>query len=274
MSDYYRHKIYLNLIRVILLEHKPRIPSNQQNLDQKDYEQIGTVIKILPLTGLRGEIAERMVMSVNTSAQYTITLDTDVTEVQKARRHLSRDIRKLHGVGIRFVDVIALAVSNVLKIHPNLNSIVVGEEARQIKEVHLGMAVALDDGVLVPVIRNADLLNTSEMAQATNYLQKKAKSHKLLTEETEGNTFAISLLGTVDVFTPIINPPAVAVLGIGRVHDKAVVVGGNVVPRTMTTLSLTLDHRVIDGGPGANFLQSIKRLLENPKKLFNVKKLD
>ena len=109
------------------MEHRPKIQSNQQSLDRTDYEKIGTVTKRLPFTGLRGNIAKRMVMSVNTSALYTITLDADVTEVQKTRRQLSRDIRRVHGVGIRFVDVIALTVSNALKIHPNLNAIVVGE---------------------------------------------------------------------------------------------------------------------------------------------------
>ena len=256
------------------MEENTKIEPPQQNADRIDYEKIGTVTNILPFTGLRGNIAKRMVMSVNNSAQYTITLDADVTEIQKIRRHLSKDIRKVYGVGIRFVDVIALAVSNALKMHPNLNAIVVGEEARQIKEVHLGMAVAIEQGVLVPVIRNADLLSTPEIAQATEYFQDRAKSNKLLPNETEGNTFTISILGTVDSFSPIINPPAVAVLGVGRAQAKPVVFEGEVVPRTVTTLSLTLDHRVIDGGPGAKFLQSIKRLLENPKQLFKVKNLD
>ena len=229
-----------------------------------------TVTNVTSLnTGIREPIVNSMVKSITEAPQYTITLETDVTYAQELRRTFSKDLRYTKGVGIRFVDVITQAVTKSLIKHPLLNSVVVEKESLQIKEIDIGMAVAQENGVAIPIIREAQNLNIYDLAILTQDLQNRALTGNLLPEEQYRNTFTISVLGTVDIFTPIINPPAVAVLGVGRSSIKPVVYNNEIIPRTITTLSLSLDHRVIDGGPGSIFLRDLKRLLENPKPLFN-----
>ena len=259
------------------MEENTKIEPPQQNADRIDYEKIGTVTNILPFTGLRGNIAKRMVMSVNNSAQYTITLDADVTEIQKIRRHLSKDIRKVYGVGIRFVDVIALAVSNALKMHPNLNAIVVGEEARQIKEVHLGMAVAIEQGVLVPVIRNAENLTFRGIESEVKRLAIRAREGEITVDEMTGGTFTITNGGVFGsmLSTPIINPPQSGILGMHNIVERAIVRDGAIAIAPVMYVALSYDHRIIDGKESVGFLVAVKEALESPEELLmdgNVKK--
>jgi pyruvate/2-oxoglutarate dehydrogenase complex dihydrolipoamide acyltransferase (E2) component len=229
-----------------------------------------TVINVTPLNeGTREPIVTSMMKSITEAPQYTITLDADVTLAQTSRRKYSSAMRSSKGIGIRFVDVIALALTKTLIKHPLLNSIVIGEESRQIREINLGMAIAQENSVAIPIIKEAQGLDINRMANITQDLQNRAITGKLLPQEQYRNTFTISVLGTVDVFTPIINPPAVAVLGVGRAYQKPIIYNNEILPRLMTTLSLSLDHRVIDGGPASIFLRDLKRLLENPKPIFD-----
>ena len=229
-----------------------------------------TVINVTPLNvGTREPIVTSMMKSITEAPQYTITIDADVTLAQTSRREYSRAMRGTEGIGIRFVDVIARAVTKTLTKHPILNSIVIGEESRQIREINLGMAIAQENSVAIPIIKEAQDLDINRMANITQELQNRAITGKLLPQEQYRNTFTISVLGTVDVFTPIINPPAVAVLGVGRAYQKPIIYNNEILPRLMTTLSLSLDHRVIDGGPASTFLRDLKRLLENPKPIFD-----
>ena len=228
----------------------------------------GTVSRVVPLTGIRGAIARRMHQSLQAGAQYTLTLDADVTEALRLRRQFSREQRAAEG-GVRFLDVMVKAVAQGLQGHPALNALIIGEEVRWIQEAHIGIAVALEDGLVVPVLRNAHQMSIPDIAGATRDLEARAKTGQLTPEEASGSTFTISLLGTVDAFTPIINPPEVAVLGVGQATEKPAVVKGQVVPRSLVTLSLTLDHRAVDGAPGASFLRRLRRLLEQPHSLFS-----
>ena len=229
-----------------------------------------TVINVTPLNvGTREPIVTSMMKSITEAPQYTITIDADVTLAQTSRREYSRAKRGTEGIGIRFVDVIARAVTKTLTKHPILNSIVIGEESRQIREINLGMAIAQENSVAIPIIKEVQDLDINRMANITQELQNRAITGKLLPQEQYRNTFTISVLGTVDVFTPIINPPAVAVLGVGRAYQKPIIYNNEILPRLMTTLSLSLDHRVIDGGPASTFLRDLKRSLENPKPIFD-----
>ena len=229
-----------------------------------------TVINVTPLNvGTREPIVTSMMKSITEAPQYTITIDADVTLAQTSRREYSMAMRGTEGIGIRFVDVISRAVTKTLTKHPILNSIVIGEESRQIREINLGMAIAQENSVAIPIIKEAQDLDINRMANITQELQNRAITGKLLPQEQYRNTFTISVLGTVDVFTPIINPPAVAVLGVGRAYQKPIIYNNEILPRLMTTLSLSLDHRVIDGGPASTFLRDLKRLLENPKPIFD-----
>jgi len=209
-----------------------------------------------------------MHQSLETAAQYTLTLEADVTAAVALRRQFSRERRESHGEGVRFVDVVVRAIALGLKSHPALNALVVGEEVRWIQEVHVGVAVALDDGLVVPVVRHAHQMGIAEIARATLDLEARAKAGHLAPQEAGGSTFTVSVLGTVDAFTPIINPPEVAILGVGRVAEKPALFQGQVAPRSMVTLSLTVDHRAVDGAPAASFLRRLCALLERPRPLF------
>ena len=152
--------------------------------------------------------------------------------------------------------------------HPDLNALILQDEVRWIREVHIGVAVALEEGLIVPGVRNAHEKGITEIARETQDLEGRAKSGELAPNEVTGSTFTISMLGLIDVFTPILNPPEVAILGVGRVAEKPAIFQGQVVPRSMVTLNLTVDHRAVDGTPAATFLRRVQRLLGQPHTLF------
>ena len=159
-----------------------------------------TVINVTPLNvGTREPIVTSMMKSITEAPQYTITIDADVTLAQTSRREYSRAMRGTEGIGIRFVDVIARAVTKTLMKHPILNSIVIGEESRQIREINLGMAIAQENSVAIPIIKEAQDLDINRMANITQELQNRAITGKLLPQEQYRNTFTISVLGTVDL---------------------------------------------------------------------------
>jgi len=161
-------------------------------------------------------------------------------------------------------------VAEALKAHPILNAALVGDEIHLLGEIHIGMAVALEDGLLVPVVRDADKRSLQEIAQETRRLAQGAREGTLTVDEVTGSTFTVTNLGAygVDGFTPIINPPEVAILGVGRIVDKPAIHDGQIVRRSIMVLSLTIDHRIVDGAPGAKFLRTVKQLLESPYRLF------
>jgi len=157
-------------------------------------------------------------------------------------------------------------VARALREHPMVNSILEGDQIRLMDEVNIGLAVAVEEGLIVPVIREVDKKSIFEIAALRRELVEKARQGKLLTRETTGGTFTISNLGMfgVDTFAPVINPPESAILGIGRIVKKPVVVNDQITIRSVMTLTLVFDHRVIDGAQAARFLQSINKILGNP----------
>jgi len=219
--------------------------------------------RTIPFTGVRRAVAEHMVESLRTMAQLTLQMEVDATELVKLREQLKSDL------DITYTDLMVKAVATALRRHPLLNASLVGEEILLLDSIDIGIAVALDDGLIVPVVRNADTLSVAQIAQEARRLARGAREGTLSVDEVTGSSFTITNLGAygIDGFTPIINSPEVAILGLGRIAEKPVVSGGEIVRRSMMVLSLTIDHRVVDGAPAAQFLGTLRGLIESPYRL-------
>jgi pyruvate dehydrogenase E2 component (dihydrolipoamide acetyltransferase) len=224
----------------------------------------------LPLTGMRRVIAERMVHSQQTVAEVTLTQEADVGEVMKLREQVSAEWQKLHGFKVSPTEVIVKAVARALREHPRLNSSLTDTGIQIHTEVNIGVAVALDEGLIVPVIHSADQKSLLEIAKEVRDLSERARKNQLSRDEVTGGTFTVSNMGMlgVEAFTPIINWPECAILGVGRIAERAVARDGQVVVRPTMWLSLTFDHRIVDGAPAAVFLSRVRQLIESPYLLF------
>jgi len=210
-------------------------------------------LRSIPVRGMRKTIAARMHQSLRDTAQLTISTEADVTAAVDFRARQGRDF------DFTYTDLLIHAVARALLRHPRMNSRLSEDAIVMLPEVNIGMAVALDEGLIVPVIRAADRRNLREIAGATKELGEKARTGGLKLEDVSGGTFTVTNLGTwgVDAFTPILNLGETGILGVGRIVEKPAVFRGEISRRSMLTLSLTFDHRVIDGAPAASFLQSV-----------------
>lgn len=217
-----------------------------------------------PLQGMRQTIARHMKDSLANSAQLSYSLELDVTEAQRLRREASQ----AGDATITLADVMVKACAETLKRVGALNSVLVDGTAHYFDEVNIGVAVALGDGLIVPVIRNVGDLSLQQVSEAVTDMSTKARDSQLSVNDVVGATFTISVLGTVDVFTPILNPPENGILGVGRSVQKPVVRDGEVVVREMLTATLTADHQVIDGAVAASFMRRLQATVERPAPLF------
>ena len=217
----------------------------------------------IPLRGMRKVIAERMHQSLQISAQLTITTEVDVTQLIERREEVRREFNTTYN------DFIIQACAHALIQHPRMNASLENNAIQLHSSIHVGFAVALDEGLIVPVIRDADKKPLQTIAQEARALAEKARAGKLQLEEVSGGTFTVSNLGMagVDAFTPIINSPQSGILGIGRIVEKPVVYQGEITKRSMMVLSLTFDHRVIDGAPAGAFLQTVADLLSHGNRI-------
>ena len=215
------------------------------------------------ISGIRRTIATRMLQSLQTMAQVTLTTEANVGEAETLRRALSR--HQAEG-NISPLQLVIKATALALKDHPRMNALQTEDQVQLMEEVNIGVAVALTEGLITPVIRNADAKSLSELAREGRELAAKTREGTAKLEDVTGGTFTITNLGAheIDAFTPIINPPQVGILGIGRVVEKPIIDQGQVAKGFMMYLSLTFDHRVVDGAPAADFLQSVKKRLEDP----------
>ena len=170
---------------------------------------------------------------------------------------------------ITYTDLIVRACALALRQHPHLNATLDGEVIRLLSQINIGVAVAVDNGLVAPVIPNTDRLSLADLAQAQRRLAERARAGQLTAAEMSGGTFTVTNLGMYDIdgFTPIVNPPEAAILGVGRIVEKVVIYQGKIAQRAMMTLSLTFDHRLVDGAPAAAFLQTVKQMLETPDRL-------
>ena len=187
-----------------------------------------------------------------------------MTHATALRKERSRD----SDVSLSVADIMMKACAEALLKNPQLNTVLADGEVLYFDQVNVGLAVALNEGLVVPVIKNVQAKTIAQLASARKDVSGRARDGRLKADEMTGSTFTLTVLGSVDGFTPLLNPGVSAILGVGRVAKKAVVVGDDIVAREMATLSLTVDHQVVDGAPAAAFLRRLKQILENPESLF------
>lgn len=221
--------------------------------------------KEIPLTAMRRTIAKRLSESLGPIPHFFLTIEADVTSLLALRQQLNEIEQSKASVN----DFVVKAAALSLLHHPVVNSSFTGEVIEQHGDVHIGIAVATPEGLITPVVRNADGRSVIEIASEIRTLAEKAKNRKLKPDEYQGGTFMISNLGMfgIEEFTAIINPPNAAILAVGAAGEKPVVVEGQVVVRQRMRLTLSCDHRVIDGAAGAQFMQTLQQYLEQPLRL-------
>lgn len=218
---------------------------------------------VVKMSRMRRLIAKRMHESLSQTAQLTLVSTADVTAFIDFRSSWTE------GRKPSFTDAVIRASALALRNHPGINSRVEGDAVVHIGDVNIGMAVALDAGLIVPVIRDANRLTLGELAPVTHELATRAREGKLGFPDLEGGTFTVTSLGGqgIDAFTPVLNPPESAILGVGRARPVATPSEGGIQWRQEMTLSLTIDHRIIDGYQGALFLADVAHLLSEPDSL-------
>lgn len=220
-------------------------------------ESRATLLRVketIALTGFRKTSAERLSASFRTAPHSTIMMEVDASKAMATHEQLK----------VSYSAILVRAVASALAQHPMMNSSLEGNQIRIFEEVNVGVAVATENGLVVPVVHGAEQKSLQELEKTIEELTAKAKQGKLTKEDVSNGTFTITNLGMyeVDSFIPIINPPEAAILAVGAIKKKPVVIDGKIEIRPMTTLSLTYDHRIVDGAPAAEFLRKIRNKLE------------
>lgn len=228
--------------------------------------EVTAVPEVIPLSGIRKVIFDRMGQSSREVARVTLFADADMTEVVRLRQEKGAEWERRFGIKPSYSDLIHLAVAKALREEPRINCRLDGQGVRVRKEVNLAFAVDLGEGLVAAVIKDADRKSLGDLARAAGDLAERARSGRLTPDDMADGTFTVTNLGGlgVEYFTPIINPPQAGILGVGKILEKPVVLGGGIHIRSMMTLSLVFDHRLIDGAPAAKFLAKVKELLEQP----------
>ncbi|HUP46107.1 MAG TPA: dihydrolipoamide acetyltransferase family protein [Thermoanaerobaculia bacterium] len=221
--------------------------------------------KEVPLSAMRRTIAKRLAESTGPIPHFYLTVDYDVTDLLSIRQQLI----EIEGVKVSVNDFIVRGAALALRHHPNVNARWGDEAITQHGAVHIGIAVATPEGLITPVIRNADQKSVSDIAQEVRALAEKAKNRKLKPDEYQGSTFTISNLGAwgIEEFTAIINPPNAAILAIGAAEARAVVIDRQVVIRDRMKVTMSCDHRIVDGAAGADYLKTLRAYIEQPLRL-------
>lgn len=220
------------------------------------------VREVIPLAGIRKTTAERVSLSARTAPHSTVTMEVDMSNAVKLREESQ----------VSYTDILVKAVAKALEEHRLLNSTLEREQIKIYEDINVGVAVATEKGLVVPVIRNANTKSLTQVASTLKELVEKAKKGKLTKEDVTGGTFTITNLGMygVEVFIPIINPPEAAILGVGKVTEKPVIINKEIKIKPIMYLSLSYDHRIVDGAPAAQFLQKVKQILEKGSERANV----
>ncbi|ARZ62860.1 MULTISPECIES: acetoin dehydrogenase complex dihydrolipoyllysine-residue acetyltransferase [Bacillus cereus group] len=222
--------------------------------------------KVIPVTGMRKAIANRMHASLQNSAQLTLTMKVDVTDLVALHKEIAEVVQKRYDNKLTITDFVSRAVVLALGDHKEMNSAYIDDAIHQFEHVHLGMAVALEKGLVVPAIRFANNLSLVELSKEIKNVAQKVRAGNLNSDDMQGTTFTISNLGSfgIEYFTPVLNTPETGILGVGAIEYVPVYKGKKLKKGSMLPLSLTFDHRVLDGAPAAAFLRTIKRYLEEP----------
>jgi pyruvate dehydrogenase E2 component (dihydrolipoamide acetyltransferase) len=216
----------------------------------------------LPLSQMRKVIAKRLAESMYSAPHFYLTIEVNMDNAKLAREQMN----SVSPVKISFNDIVIKACAIALKKHPFVNASWLGDKIRINHHVNIGMAVAVPDGLVVPVIRSADLLSLSQIAASSKSYAEKAKNKQIMPDDMKGNTFSISNLGMMGIeeFTAIINTPDACILAVGAMKEIAGVKNGQIVPTSVMKLTLSCDHRVVDGAVGSAFLADVKKYIENP----------
>ena len=224
------------------------------------------VVQRIPLKGIRALIAERMSASVHTTARFTLFIEADATKLVHLRENLKQNVEKEWGFAPSYNDLIAKIAAKALRQFPYVNARLVDDAIEQLGHVHIGMATDTERGLMVPVIRDVDQKSLREFGSQFRQLVERARSGRIALDDLKGGSFTITNLGNYDIltFVPVINLPEAAILAVGRITPKPVVVGDAIAIRQMWMLALVVDHRIVDGAPAAKFLQFIKDEIEKP----------
>lgn len=245
-----------------VLDHVHRLAATRPSLSQEE-----RVEERIPMSPMRKRIAEHMVRSKQVSPHVTTVDEVDMGKIVELRNRFRATIEEKHGLNLTYLPFIVKAVTGGLRDFPRINSSVEGEEIVLKKYYNIGIAVALDEGLLVPVIKGADRKSIVELARAIEDLSRRARERQLTPAEVMGSTFSITNAGIFGALlsTPIINQPNVAILGVHKVSERPVALEGQLAIRPMMYLTLSFDHRAVDGKEAVLFLGRVKELLENPE---------
>ena len=226
--------------------------------DGAEYEDI-------PTSQMRKAIAKRLVTSIGPVPTFYLTVDVDMGRVMEARKSINAILEK-DGMRISINDILLKAIAAALRQHPNCNAQWHDDFVRRFNAVHLGVAVAIEDGLITPVIKNAHAKGIAQISAEVRELAGRAREKKLMPDEYTGSTFTVSNLGMLGIheFTAIINPPESGILAVGGIVETPVVIDGQVTVRPRMRITMSCDHRVIDGAQGARFLQTLQGMLEEP----------
>jgi len=229
-------------------------------------EVTGAPFEDVPLTQIRKTIAKRLAASLGPIPHFFLTTEVDMERASEARDALNKQLGDQGSGKVSFNDIIINATAHTLTKHPACNAWFQEDHIRYWHEVHIGMAVAVEDGLITPVIRNAERKSLADIGREAKELAEKARSRRLQPSEYTGSTFSVSNLGMFDIdqFTAVINPPEAGIIAVGSIVQKPVVVDGQLTPRRRMRITMSCDHRVIDGATGAAFLRTLKQMLENP----------
>ena len=222
-------------------------------------------ISVSQLSGIRKIISEKLVSSLNTTAQYTLFASFSTKKLMFLRNAFKDNYEDFSLNSITLNDIFTYTVSRIILLFPKFNSHLTGNQLNTFSNVNIGVAVDTDRGLMVPVLKNADKLSIKEISLQSKELINSCRSNTISMEKLQGGTFSISNLGSlgIDSFTPIINPPEIGILGIGKENIRPVVKNGEIVFEKYIKLSLTINHQVIDGAPGARFLGKVCEYMEN-----------
>jgi pyruvate dehydrogenase E2 component (dihydrolipoamide acetyltransferase) len=233
-------------------------PSGAWITDEAEYEDV-------PTSQMRKAIAKRLVTSIGPVPTFYLTVDVDMGRVMEARKSINAMLEE-DGGKVSINDIVLKATAAALRRHPNCNAQWREGFVRRFNAVHIGVAVAIEDGLITPVVRNAHAKGIAQIGAEVKELAGRAREKRLMPDEYTGATFSVSNLGMFGIheFTAIINPPEAGILAVGGIEETPVVVDGQVVVRPRMRVTMSCDHRVIDGAQGSRFLQTLKSMLEEP----------
>ena len=250
------------IVRDVLADIQQFLEPSALSIEAREY-------RVVPMIGIRKTIAERLQVSYQTAPHISLTLSIDMTETLRLFEQSKEIVESRSGHPLTLTTVLSRVVSTALLKHPRINAHLVGAEIHEYAAVHLGIAVALDEGLIVPIIRHVERKGLASLQADLQDVTTRAREGNLSPNEVRGGTFTLSNLGMfgIEQFTAILNPPQVGILAIGTIKETAVGVDGQLALRPIMQMTLNADHRVVDGAVGAGFLKTLKELLEAPYQL-------